>query len=469
MPVPEIVLATLLFFAAGAAPDPADLEPERTGARVFAALAELDHAAATPLWPGFDPREIPFEISDGGRTWLLRHPNPPEGFEPVPGHPPADARVFEGRHDSARANTSAELGGVATAQASFEGKTAGPRAFAALLAHEAFHVFQGRRHPKWGADESQLFLFPVEDAEALALRRLESAALSRAVSASDRGSRERWAARALEARRLRFSRLPAAAAAYERGTEQKEGLARYVETRVTGASTAAFPAAEFPPAAVRDRAYESGCAIALLLDDLAPRWKDELEASDSSSLSLSLDELLTRAVAGASAADVPPAEMAAYRKRAALDAAAWTASRADLRRKFLRAPGWRIVVQSGSPLFPQGFDPLNVERIPPSEVLHTRFVKLGNAEGSFEVLDRQCLTEAKTGARHPLFEGVQRATVTGLAREPEVEPSDDGGVRVRIPGLTLEFRHARVSRARETITISVSVGKPAAGTYGQGR
>lgn len=154
--------------------------------------------------------------------------------------------------------------------------------------------------------------------------------------------------------------------------------------------------------------------------------------------------------------------MAAYRKRAARDAAAWTASRADLRRKFLGAHGWRIVVESDSPLFPQGFDPLNIERIPPSEVLHTRFVKLGNAEGSLEVLDRSCLTEAKTGARHPLFEGVRRATVTGLAREPEVEPSENGGVRVRVPGLTLEFRHARVSRARATITISV--GEPAAGT-----
>ena len=463
----EIVLAALvLFFAAGIPPDPAAPPAERGGARVFAALAELDRAAATPLWPGFDPREIPFEISDGGRTWLLRHPNPPEGFEPVPGHPPSEARVFEGRHDSARANTSAELGGVATAQASFEGKTAGPRDLAALLGHEAFHVFQGRRHPKWGADESQLFLFPVEDAEALALRRLESAALSRAVRASDRGSRERWAARALDARRLRFARLPAAAAAYERGTEQKEGLARYVETRVTGASTAALPAAEFPPAAVRDRAYESGCTIALLLDSLDPRWKETLEASDSSSSSLSLDELLARAVAGVSAADVAPAEMAAYRRRAAQDAAAWTASRADLRRKFLGAPGWRIVVESDSPLFPQGFDPLNIERIPPSEVLHTRFVKLGNAEGSLEVLDRPCLTEARTGAAHPLFEGVRRATVTGLAREPEVEPSENGPLRVRVSGLTLEFRHARVSRTRATITISV--GEPAAATGGPG-
>jgi len=114
MPVRAIFLATLLALFArriSPAPSAAVTPAESPGARVFAALAELDRAAQVPLWPGFDPREIPYEISDGGRTWLLRHPNPPAGFEPVPGRP--DARVFDGRHDSARANTSVELGGVA--------------------------------------------------------------------------------------------------------------------------------------------------------------------------------------------------------------------------------------------------------------------------------------------------------------------------------------------------------------------
>jgi hypothetical protein len=69
------------------------------------------------------------------------------------------------------------------------------------------------------------------------------------------------------------------------------------------------------------------------------------------------------------------------------------------------------------------------------------------------VLDRRCLTEA--AGRHPLFEGVRRVTVTGLTQEPRVESTEGGEVHARLPGITLVFRHARVSRTRETVTISV--------------
>src|ERR1700682_2010132 len=78
--------------------------------RVLAVLAELDRMAARPLWPGFEPREVPLEIFDRARTWLLRHPRPPAEFAPVSGR--AGALVFEGRHESLRANTSIELAGV---------------------------------------------------------------------------------------------------------------------------------------------------------------------------------------------------------------------------------------------------------------------------------------------------------------------------------------------------------------------
>ena len=424
--------------------------PDARGSRVFAALEEFDRFGSREIWPGFEPRGIPLEIFDGSRTWLVRHPAPPPEFKASSGR--ADIRVVEGRHASMRSNTSLELAGVPTATASFEGRSEDAPHLAALLLHEAFHVFQARRHPKWGGNEVDLFLYPVEDAEALGLRRLESAALRRALAAGNGPGAAAWAARALELRRERFRLLPESAAAYERGSELKEGLAQYIEAETAGHGSVLFPPAEFPPAAIRDRAYASGCAIALLLDRLDPAWKRRLEEKDD----VALDELLGRAVSGVSPEDFRPGETEEAAQRARQDVAAEVARRASLRKEFLEAPGWKLVVETEDRLFPQNFDPLNVERLSSSEVLHTRWVKLGNSSGALEVLDRRCLTES--AGKHPLFEGIRRATVTGLPSAPRIEESD-GLVKISEKGLTLEFRGARVSRSDHTVTITLGAPK----------
>ncbi len=69
------------------------------GARVFAAVAELDRMAERPLWPGFDPRAIPLEVFEGGRTWIA----PPAPSRRVPRHP-AD-RVSPSAADAAQLPT----------------------------------------------------------------------------------------------------------------------------------------------------------------------------------------------------------------------------------------------------------------------------------------------------------------------------------------------------------------------------
>jgi hypothetical protein len=412
--------------------------------RVFAVLKELDRISARPLWPGFEPRGIPVAIFDGGRTWLARHPSPPEEFQPWPGG--GSVRYFEGRHASLRANTAIGLAGVGTATASFEGRPEGTRRLAGLLVHEIFHVFQARRHPKWGGNEVEQLIYPSENAEVLALRRLESRALVRALSARDRSGAGAWAARALAARQERFARIPESAAAYERGTEMKEGLAQYVETKAAGAQGPVLPEGEFPPEAVRRRSYASGSTIGLLLDRLDPAWKRRLEEKDDTPL----DELLRRAAAGFSPADFSAGEESEARERAAADVKAMGERRAKLRREFLEVGGWALVLETADPLFPQGFDPWNVERVSASEVLHTRWVKLGNAAGSVEVLDRKCLTEG--AGKHPLFEGVRRATLTGFASEPRVDETPDT-VKISADGVTLEFRGARVTRNGQTVTV----------------
>ncbi len=445
MPIARLLISVVVAFAPP--PAPAAAEP-----RIFAVVEEIDRISERPLWPGFEPRTIPFEVLDGGQTWLVRHPHPPAEFAPVARR--KDIRVFQGRHASLRANTSVAIGGVPTATASFEGGASEPRRLAALVLHEMFHVFQGLRHPRWGGNEVDLFVYPTDDAEALALRRLESDAFRGALAAGDRAATGSWAARALETRRERFARLPGPAVAYERGTEAKEGLARYIEALAAGPGQALLPPEEFPPQAVRERAYASGCAIAMLLDRLDGDWKERLEKNDDAPL----DELLSRAVAGAAPAPAEAAKREEERGRAARDVARLAGRRLALRREFLEAPGWTLVVEAADPVFPQNFDPWNVERLSPSEVLHTRWLKLGNSSGSIEVLGRRCMTEA--AGKHPLFEGVRRATVTGLPAEPRADATAQA-VRVKADGVELEFRGARLTRSGQTLIVSVGSPPPA--------
>jgi hypothetical protein len=409
-----------------------------------AVFEEFDRICVRPLWPGFEPCGVPLLVFDGQRTWLLRHPAPPAGFTPSERK---DALLWAGRHPSVRANTSIELAGVPAASAIFQGKSGSPRSLAGLLVHETFHVFEGRRHPGWSANEADLFLYPVGDAENLALRRLESSSLRRGLAAGHRQGSAAWAARALALRRERFALLPASAKAYERATEMKEGLARYVERVAAEGSEPWIPQDEFPATAVRDRGYASGAAMGLLLDRINPGWKDRLEEKED----ITLEELLERAVAGEKPEDLPAREIARERRRAANDVASWVGERAKRRRDFLESGGWRLVVEAEPPLQAERFDPLNVELLTPGEILHTRFVRLASSAGSLEVLGHRCLTVS--AGKHPLFEGVRRATIE-LGEEPRLEETGQA-VRISAEGLNLEFRGARVSRDGQTVRLEI--------------
>ena len=389
-------------------------------------------AGSRALWPGFEPLGIPLAIYDGERTHLFRHP--------------AGAQVFEGRHPAVNANTSAEIGGTVTAtlMADRPGPTpATPAELAAVALHEAFHVFQRRRHPGWQADEGALLLYPVDDAKLLGRRRLESEALRRALA--DPGKAACWARQFLAFRRERFAGIDPAFAAYERGTELNEGLAQYIQLLAAG-QTPEIPAEELPAADVRHRIYTIGPAIAFLLDRLRPGWQASLEADDKQLL-----EDLLAPVAKEGDCALTPAEIERVERAAREDTAAIRASRTGLRKEFDARPGWRVVVQAaeGKPLWPQGFDPLNVALVD-GGLLHTRFVQLGNDSGKIEAIDSEgtdleALTEGI--GPHPLFNGVRRAAIAGLPK-PEIR-SEGGTVEIRAPGFFARFENSFVE-VRET-------------------
>jgi hypothetical protein len=447
---------------------------ELTPAEIETAVQRL--AGARSLWPGFEPLSVPLAIHCGDGTWLFRHPHPPDGFaraegfaaggdergetdetgergergetgEPVP-------LMWPGRHPAVTANTSADIGGLSTATLIVDARR--PRSaeeLAAVAIHEAFHVFQRARHPGWSGNEADLFTYPAGDARLLALRRLEFTALGRALEeAGDAAGSAAWARTALDLRRERFAGMDAAFATYERLTELNEGLAAYVEHLAAGAGPLALPAEEFPPAAIRQRTYMTGPALALLLDRHRPGWQQDLEADDSQPLDVLLASALGESV---QPAEITLDEIAAADAAASADVAALAAERAARRAAFESRPGWRVVIEAapGEPLQLRGFDPLNVVLVDDG-VLHARFLSLGHEGGELEAIDEadadiDALTEA--AGEHPLYAGVRRVTIAGLA-EPEVL-AQDGAVTARAPGLTVSFRGARAESSGHTVTI----------------
>lgn len=417
-------------------------------------------ATERELWPGFEPLAIPLAIFDGERTLLFRHPRPPSEFAPVAGSEPT-AYAMPGRHPAVTANSSAEIGGVDTATLLADGPraSASPADLAAVALHEAFHVFQRREHPGWSANEGVLLLYPTDDAEVLAMRRLETAALGRAIAADAAGDAACWARQALAHRRQRFAAMAAEFGAYERATELNEGLASYIQLIASGRTTVEIPEGGFEAGEIRQRAYVSGPLLALLLDRLRPRWKEELEEDDGRTLAQLLDGAVDTSETGAGTdCELPAEEVAEIERTAREDAAAVGASREDRRRAFDARAGWRVVVRAapGKPLWPQGFDPLNLERVP-GGLLHTRYLKLENEAGELRMIDEEAVDlEALTegAGAHPLFNGVRRIEVAGLDR-PSVQ-TVEGRVTVIAAGFAAAFERAQV-REEEGAVVTIEL------------
>lgn len=407
-----------------------------------------DVCGSIELWPGYDPLAVPLAVFDGKHTVLFRHPSPPEGFTFEEG-----LWTFVGRHPDVLANSSAMIGGVGTATVMLESISHmnSPEERAALVVHEGFHVFQGTTGRIWGANEVHLFTYPLDNAQLLALRRLETEALRRAFEAGDREATRAWAICALDLRDQRFALLDPDSKAYERGIETMEGTANYIQCQVEGREQPHLPDGGFDAEDVRNRAYRTGTAWAFLLDRFSPAWRETFGADDSLFLDAMLAGTLRDNPQPVKPGAFRDAEIAAIKEAAQRDVQTVLKRRSARLEEFESIHGWRVVIEAdrSSPLWPQGFDPLNVHLVE-GGVLHSRFIKLGNESGNMEVMGMTSLTE-EIGP-HPLFNGVLRIVVAGFESEPSATAEGDR-VHVNSVGFKANFTGASIERVNQEVVI----------------
>lgn len=381
--------------------------------------ASVKRMSRDPLWPGFDPCVIPNAIFDGENTWLANHLEPPSGYAPV------GDRLFRlvGRDDAVVANTAAVIGGRMCAVVDRRSLPGAVAEQAAVLVHEAFHVFQRATYPEWGADEADLFVYPVDDIEVIRTARLEQIALRRAIESDGGEVRAPLAFAAIAFRRQRQQRLDSTSRRYEAASEVQEGLAYFIERTALARETGIFTVPEMPDADdVRRRCYWNGWAYAALLDRSAPGWTATLGDEREPELAA----VLTRALP----ADTLPAELdeRVLRETGAYAVAQATRARQRIEERidaFAASPGWRVSITAhDTPLRLTGFDPMNLHQVGPGRHLHTRFLNAAGEGVSIAVMDAESVTTAC--GTNPLRDGVGAIEIAGLLDEPRMVNVDGG-------------------------------------------
>jgi len=430
---------------------------------VFAFVRTLDASGELRLWPGFDPAGMPIALFDGDKTILLRHPNPPPEFSPLPDRP--GVLFVKGRHPAVVSNSVVEMGGVLTGTVL---ATPNESIHGTLLAciEEVFHAFWRPRHPSFRPDEIARYGYPIDDLENLIQLIAEDEALARAIEAAGDAEAAGWAATAFRIRAERTASLPDDVRAYETALETMEGTANYV-SRLSLGETPGLTAERLrqarPADGIRWRFYDTGAAVCLLLDRVVPGWKARTEREPA----LAIGELLGAELARR---QVAPAEFATsetegFRGKAEERIADLSRSRRELRADVLARPGTRVLIElaAGSePFRIERFDPMSLSILDQGEVVHANYLTLRVGGGSVEVTNPDfvrrsfvgtvCLTVS--GGRHPITGGIRRLTVVGMRTAPRLTRAD-GVVKIDSPELRASLPGADVQVDGQTIRITL--------------
>ena len=259
------------------------------------------------MWPGFWPPGRAFAIAAPGNAVLLYTPGvPPDGFQPLsgvlaPSHEHGQTYLHEG-----------DVPGLSASQGMMDLDYPVPGASAIAVAvgdslaptleflfHEAFHAFQTQAFAQGAVPEISLAGEAVSNPVQTAYWEVERRILREALATETEDGVRQLLRSYVAVRGRRSGSLPEDVAQYEARLERVEGSAEWV------GRTATLHALERDPAelaellrtdlqkplriprfasgaqwVIRMRVYNTGAALATLLERLAPEWRQALQDGD---------------------------------------------------------------------------------------------------------------------------------------------------------------------------------------------
>lgn len=439
-----ILMCFVLIFSIGMKVHSEDLVAD-----VFDLMEEINRMKKDVLWPGFKPGEIPTAIFDGINTYLFKHPSPPEEFMVLKER--EDTCLFDGQHSQVRGNSRVQLNGIWTAtsvlrtHSRLTGEKYSMQSLAGIIIHEQFHVFQKLKHTDWRPNDGYLFNYPLDTPDMLALRRMETEAIRRAVVAQSHKEVYGWVREAFKWRDKRYPLLDDVLIQYEGELQRFEGLAEYIEYKSGSRDLTRIPVDPgFAPGAIRHLGYLLGRWSAVILDRLEPNWKEIMESGEAEYL----HEILKTTVSSTDhTCGFSDEEQESFLQKAKEDVENRGQTVQRLRKEFGSQPGYRIeFVSPKTPLGVLMFFANRTEALSQRELLHSFLLMLRNENGSLSVRDLMSITENDSSI------GVVKLTVAGIIEKPVIE-NIEGKIKVTAKGFQAEFNKAEVEECQNLIKI----------------
>lgn len=502
---------------------------------VFVSVAQVWELIAgphNPVWPGWDASTTPALIYfPNEQEVLLNHPSPPDGFVRADGLLPLSRRpndrvwVRNGKtqFDIDGQNTQTDINGVPTLvvadtlsnrrswlsgvlraqgtiadredQLTLRALSGSPYDLMALIAHEAFHVFQHNHAPHKTISEQLILDYPALSGTNNLGFALEGQALAAGMRATSADEMIQAAQEVIAVRNWRRKHLSDNAILYEDGVEFSEGLAKYVEYAWSQKIEGHAPIPEmawvrgfngfddmatqraalvksllgvtdgsivvnndpYGAAPVRFRLYSTGMAMAVILDQLdTPDWRTRILQPDVTLTEL-LRERLGKFDEAAVLARVLATDYAAeQRLRTEALAKDGEAANSTLLASIFageaEAPSWRLEIDYSalapvSPAF--GYTSFGVTRLDGDKIIYRQVPISGEIEGGGKF---------RQARASPLLHDQRSRKITFRIQGKRPDPTASGVQTLSdlsLPGVDLDFAYGRIEVINDTILIQL--------------
>jgi hypothetical protein len=465
---PLLALAMLSITSVAAAQLPASL---MNAATMVQETDRISESVDSSVWPGFSFSGTDLFVWDKEtRTGMLFHVSPlPAGFAPMDaahatigiGAVPQGASLVAGPNPIA-GRLAAWISGD---QMPWD---KGTPVVAQEFYSGAFKVFEAYRGfaqatPPQGAS------YPMLDAEADALLRAEGRVLAKALS-SDKTQIPSLISAFLSLRAQRLARLQSGLRDYEWTKEMADGLAAYAGYQVRfkldpqGARADLFKElqnlAKDEVGAEGPRFGTTGCALALVLDQVAPQWKVEFEKGARNSL----QPILEKAAGQSAPADLAFVDLDGLRREQQAVVAGVRAEQQAKLDAILKADGLVLVLNLDSVLskpdikWSNRYVPNGVMKLDGSREIRTNYYNLTGPGVLDFASSRPILIETRKSITAG-FGADEKPYMTLNGKPLNLDPGQvvDGDFELRGNHLTLRVNDAHLSYLPKTLTVEPRV------------